>query len=1240
MQCSNELSTPLANLEKQPLVPGTTIQEHYDNWDLPQSVPVVCFYNGEPTLRADWDTVVGEEDQLGFMVLPLGGDEEGKSILRTVAMIAVTVAAFALMPANPMWYHYAAQMAAITAGSFLVNELIPMPTEDPSTQEQKSEGLSPTYSVSARGNRARLGDPVSKVYGTFKYFPDYVATPYSEYENNYQVLYQHYSLGAGSSEIKSLAFGDITYWADGDYTGELDDVEVEFVPAGEISSLIPDTITTSANVSNLDFDFKFMASYVDVTVPGDSRITLNTDPKQPLEGAQHNFSIFSVGDTVRLRSYSPSDPSANGDGSTYEVTKVDPDNQYIEVNGTLTPETEAKLIVDFDRDDRYVGWFPACNADETIDTVRLTVVLPRGNFKIGSDGGIGGNTTTYTVYARSIDTNGNPDGVHPTEAKTFTITEVSNKPIYKTHEIDVPSARWEVRVVREDPTLSLQDNRYGDATVWQSLGGRAAASTSLPIDTLAVKIRATNQLAQSVSTKMSAVQQSLTPVWDEEDGWSDQPTNNPVWAAVDMLRSSEYGAGVDDANLDLDTFLYYANLADLAGDEFNAVIDRKMSIWECVGYALRVMRSQPIMLGSAFSMIRDEPKSVASAVFTPRNIVKDSFNIEYDLTGDDSPDHVIVEFLNELTDYTVREKVCKLGEDDDTPARVRLFGVTKEQQAFREGMYQARANKYRRTTINFKTELDGRVLLRGDKILVSHDMPQWGQSSEVFAYDSGTRTLTVRDELIFADGESHVVALRKPDGSEWGPVGATAVPGNPLQVVLDEDDVAAQSESVDSILTTNDVAKEPTKVVFGTVDTYAKPFTVLAVRPDGTEMVYVRAANYAPEVYEADEYTQEEDGGGSSGGVSAPTVDDLTVFQTGGGTTAPIELNAAWTAAGNASFYGLDYSYDNATWINAYEGTNTNATFTTGTGTIYFRVAGYGDVRGDYAYYQDTFGLSMSAPAGPGSGTTSYDQDTGNLAVSWEADDTAAYYQVTIGDGATSLTVTTTTPAYTFSASQISDAGGPWSSYDVDVVSVNSAGSSAPTTAASTIIVPAPSNVSIDNDWEGPEHSIVASWSPVVQADSYTVQLYLGGVLQDTYTTYAPYIVIPSQKVDEYTIGRAAQVSVSANAGTIITGLATDTVTDTAPAVPSNITTSSPSTGNLTVSWDAVTDDDLREYRLYAAASSGFTPSASNLAYSGTATSVSVGGLPSGATIYMQLVAVDYIEGGLNYSTEFSQTIS
>jgi bacillopeptidase F len=115
---------------------------------------------------------------------------------------------------------------------------------------------------------------------------------------------------------------------------------------------------------------------------------------------------------------------------------------------------------------------------------------------------------------------------------------------------------------------------------------------------------------------------------------------------------------------------------------------------------------------------------------------------------------------------------------------------------------------------------------------------------------------------------------------------------------------------------------------------------------------------------------------------------------------------------------------------------------------------------------------------------------------------------------------------------------------------------------------------------------------------------------------------------------------VSANAGAIITGIATDTVTDTAPAVPSNITTSSPSTGNLTVSWDAVTDDDLREYRLYAAASSGFTPSASNLVYSGTATSVSVGGLPSAATIYMQLVAVDYIEGGLNYSSEFSQTIT
>ena len=188
--------------------------------------------------------------------------------------------------------------------------------------------------------------------------------------------------------------------------------------------------------------------------------------------------------------------------------------------------------------------------------------------------------------------------------------------------------------------------------------------------------------------------------------------------------------------------------------------------------------------------------------------------------------------------------------------------------------------------------------------------------------------------------------------------------------------------------------------------------------------------------------------------------------------------------------------------------------------------------------------------------------------------------------------------------------------------------------------VPAPSSVSIENDWEGPEHSIVASWEPTPQADAYTVQLYLGGVLQDTFTVYTPYIVIPAQLVDEYTIARAAQIRVSVDAGTITTGISTDTVTDTAPAVPTNITTSSPSAGQLTVSWDANTDDDFREYRLYVSGSSGFTPSASTLAYSGTDTSVTVYGLTSASTMYMQLVAVDYIEGGLNYSTEFSQTIT
>jgi len=531
------------------------------------------------------------------------------------------------------------------------------------------------------------------------------------------------------------------------------------------------------------------------------------------------------------------------------------------------------------------------------------------------------------------------------------------------------------------------------------------------------------------------------------------------------------------------------------------------------------------------------------------------------------------------------------------------------------------------------------VLLRGDRIQVSHDMPQWGQSSEVVSWDASTRVLTLTDEFVFDPAVStHVVGLTRPVGTEYGPVVCTA--NTASSVILDAASLAAAGD-IDEALTVDNVARERNKATFGSSTTYSKSFMVTNVRPKGLTRVEVAAINYDERIgLDAGPTPDADSGGGQGGTPDMPVVENFYVTQTSNTVITPVEVQAAWSAARGADFYQLQFSYDNDTWYTLYEGSDTTAIGTVQPGTVYFRVAGFGFLRGPYTELTKTFNRAGTIPVGSGDNATSSYDGRGSLTINWPADASADYYSVTVSSGSDSLTVTTADVGLVIDAARIAEANGPWATYDVAVTAVNEQGNAPAGSTTGTVVLPAPTNLVIHNDWEGPDHSLMATWEPLPQFDNYTVRMYLGGVLQDTFTIYGSQFVLPAQKLDEYTIKRTVQLQIAANAGSIITGLGTVSATDTAPAVPSNIVTTSPSTGKVTIDWDALTDDDLRYYRVYASTSSGFTPGATNLVYQGTANSAILNGLPSGSTLYCVLEAVDYIESGLNQSTEFSRAIT
>ena len=181
------------------------------------------------------------------------------------------------------------------------------------------------------------------------------------------------------------------------------------------------------------------------------------------------------------------------------------------------------------------------------------------------------------------------------------------------------------------------------------------------------------------------------------------------------------------------------------------MFDQALTVWKALTRIARVGRAVPFLQGGILRIVRDQPQTLPVALFSPRNIVKGSFKVQYLMPGDDTADAVTVEYFSSRTWKSDEETVALPDSAAEQPAKVSLFGCTDTAIARREGLYMAAANRYRRRTVTFRTELEGLVPTYGDLIAVAHDLPRWGQGGEVIGWDPGARNLTLSEPLEWGD---------------------------------------------------------------------------------------------------------------------------------------------------------------------------------------------------------------------------------------------------------------------------------------------------------------------------------------------------------------------------------------------------------------------------------------------------------------------------------------------------------
>lgn len=855
--------------------------------------PFICVLNGEPLLRhkKGWHKSVRDGDVVAFVMLPQGGGG-GSNPLKIILAITVAVIApqIGFQMASAMGTSLGGFASTAAFGEFLgaavgfglnavINALIPQPSPPKAQRIAELAAPSPTYSLNAQGNTARLGQPIPVMYGRNVIYPDFIGQPYTEYAGNEQYLYQLLCVGHGQFDIEQIRIEDTVVESNVNQTGEF----VQSTGAFE--------------------EIQYQVVYND------------------------------------------------------EVTAF-PANVYTAV------EVSGQELIYADPVD-YIGPFIANPAGSLINSIAVDVVCPKGLYYANDDGGLDSRTVAFKAEKRLIDDTGTPIGSWTTLIDE-SFSEKTTTPQRRSYKVDVNNGRYEVRMTR----TNAKDNnvRAGNDVNWATLRGYSKGEQNYgEVTVIAMRVRATNNLSQQASRKINLITTRMLPTWNGASWTAPIATRSIAWAITDLCKAS-YGMKLQDTSIDLTGIYELSQLWESRADNFDGVFDSQQPAWEAVTQIARCGRALPYMQGGIFSVTRDSEQSIPSAMFTQRNIVRNSMNLQYIMPSEETADALDIEYWDSITWQPKTVRAALPFSEENTVSNVKLFGCTDRAQAWREGMYMAACNRYRRRTLNFETEMEGFIPSIGDLIVIQHDMPQWGVSGEITSFDINTLEIGLTEPVTFQAGNNYI-ALRKRNGSVAGPY-LVSETSDPFTVVLNE---------LPDITPDIGIDRERTHFAFGVADAMYINAKVLSIKPRSLNKVAIYAVVDSDFVYDADTGAVP-----SYNAWQLPTV--LTVPLVNGliGRSDYNDVDKmflSWQPAAGAEYYLIEVSDSGQGWTRIGETRTSNYTAIVPYGNrTQVRVAAVGVVKGPWV--EINYGSSAS-----------YMWDANSSTLMWDIDDTTLMWR-------------------------------------------------------------------------------------------------------------------------------------------------------------------------------------------------------------------------------------------------------
>lgn len=795
---------PAANCKyyAHPWKQGSTIREILIANNIDQHQPIIIVLDDRLLTVQEWDTVCplpGQIINVKAEVTGGGGGGGGSNPLQIVALVAlVVVAAILAAPTGgaSLWLAGQIGVTAATAGmiiggvvmiagSLVINAIFAaqMPSTDLSNASGTSSSMqtSPTYGISGGQNRQRQYEAMPVLMGNHVLYFDLASKPFTEYRGEDQYLYQIFHRGLSSSTFTDYKIGDNSLSNYSDWSWNYADEN------GQIGAFPGNVDATPGSV------LEQSAGWV-VRTTSINTYKIGLDIEGTLYYANNAGGMDSTSVQFRIQYRAVGSP-----------TWIDPSD--VEIQG--------------------VGF-----VDGHYET--YSHYVSQGYWEYYGDEWSGSSswvdTSYYETRTRFVSGGG-----------TIIVSGSSQAPRRGTLFI-TPAAvgQYEVRVIRD--TADSTDARLSNKISWSTLRSyQKDDGYYRGQDRVGLTIRASEQL-NGVIQQLSAVGSAKANYWNGSN-FVFGPTSNPAYWVMDFAMGRKnadgkliYGIGLPQNQIDFDSLLAWAQFCSDEGLTFNAVLDGQQTSADILTTIARCGFASPTWASGKLGVIWDGRNQSPVAAFGMSNIIKGSFTVTY--ITENLAEEIVVKYVNPAKDWQqdeVRVNVPGV-ENPLRSSTVDLFGCTSQTMAGKFANYMAAQQHYRRRRVTWDCDFEGFVCNRGDVVLLSHDLTQWGYSGRIVSFDGSNLIL---DREVPINGATNYLMLKRPDGT--------------MTTYTVQPKAGSDSEITLASLPDFQEGYEPLDHMwfFSPLATPGKKVKILSIQPISESRVQITATDEYPEFYAA-----------------------------------------------------------------------------------------------------------------------------------------------------------------------------------------------------------------------------------------------------------------------------------------------------------------------------------------------------------------------------------------------------